>query len=1225
MTKPDSPKNETLRLQALKDYNILDSLPEQAYEDIATIAAQICETPIALISLVDDKRQWIKAKEGLPSEVTELPREYSCCTYTIQQPNAIFEIKNAEEDQLFANNPLCTDKPYIKYYAGAALVNDEGYALGTICVIDHKPNELNEAQRKSLQALSRQVMALLELRKEAYNFETNKTRLERLVDNISDIAYELDEAGKFIFANPYLIKITGYSKEEILQKYYYDLVRQDYMESLGQFYYEQIKSGKDDSYYEFPIVNKAGETIWLGQTVKIFYNGDKVERVGAFAKNITELKKAREDLRESESLFRLLSENSGNLVCLQTTSGVFEYASPSIEDLTGYKQDEFVNKTHIDLAHPEDLQLINEAFTKVLKGANQNIEYRIKHKNGHTIWVETVARPIQNSDGQTTSVQTSTRNISERKKNERRRRKEQANLKALIENSTDIVWSLDKNYQYITFNSLFKNFVIQQSGKAPEVGKKALFESLPEKTAEYWKNLYTKAFEGERFIKEIQAIRDPNIYYECSFNPIVDEHEEVIGVSVFARDISNKVKVRLKKERFQKGLELLNDLSSVTKLDYSELIDKAIKEVCILFDMDSAILAKVSGSKCIIKHFYNESNPSQISTGEERLLHDSFCSVTYSTQEVFSIDSVGTSEYSSHEHYKQTQLEAYIGTPIRIGMVRYGTLSLCSQVRRVAPFDKYDEEFFELFGRWIGALLERKKYEQLILESKERAENASKAKEQFLSTMSHEIRTPLNAIIGMTHILLQENPRPEQKENLNILKFSGENLLVLLNDVLDINKIESGKLFLEQSDFNLKELLDSIKNALAYSMGEKGIECQIDYDAHLPEVIMGDAMRIAQILNNLLSNAIKFTDSGSITITARNNGIENNHALVYIEVKDTGIGMSEEECSRIFERFTQAKTSTAREYGGSGLGLTIIKGLLELMGSTVQVESTPGEGSKFFFELKLPLSDRLDAHSGPVGMPKLDRIAIRNISLLLVEDNKVNQMVSSKFLHRWGITVTLADNGEEALKLFDERHFDIILMDLQMPIMDGYKATKLIREKDKDIPILALTASVRIGQKNRAMSAGMNDFLIKPLTPHDLYLKLSKYITKEHIIELPEEENQDTIENFNQKGFNALRDLLQGDDEFKNEVIPLYISNIQSIKNKLPLTISNLDPEAADKLRHKMQTTLHTLEAIEIRQLIDKGIELIDQTPNEIDIQEFTKKLNKECDDIEKRLKDFLG
>jgi len=1221
MIKPETPDNEAERLRALEDYRILDTLPEQAYDDIAKIAAQICGVPISLVSLIDENRQWIKAGIGIPSVIRELPRELSCCAHAINHDESLMEVEDASKDERFADNPLSVNEPHIQFYAGAPLISQDGFAVGTLCVIDHEPRKLSEEQKQSLLALSRQVMALLELRKETQLFQRNKTRLQELAENISDVIYDLDESGKFTYVNPALIELSGYTENDLLEKSYFDLIHPDYMEALGQFYYEQIKAGKDSSYYEFPIVSKSGEMIWLGQTIKIFFDGERVERVGAVAKDVTELKRVRKELESSEEQYRLLSENSANLVCLQNLDGRFTYVSPSLKEMTGYDEEEFMDLNPAKLCHPEDMDRVIEEFQVALNGQDAITQYRFLHKDGHYVWLESVARAAYDEGGNVINLQTSSRDISERKQSELRIRREEANLKALIENSTDIIWSVDNEYKYITFNSHFQQSVKEQLGIELSIGQSLLYPSLPEKTSNYWRKLYERAFRGERFIEHMKGITHKDQYYECSFNPIIEEKDKVIGVSVFARDITDRVKTEKKRVRFQQGLELLNNLSANIELDYSDLIQRSLTEVATFFEMEVGLLSAIEGEQYLVRYVTELSGQFGLTENSSFNLGDTFCEIAHKEQQIIAIDHTALSEFKDHPCYKVLGLESYLGAPVSIGREAYGTLALGSTSPRKSPFDLYEKEFFEVFTRWVGAVLERRNYEKLLVESKDRAENASRAKANFLSTMSHEIRTPLNAIIGMTHILLQENPKANQIENLNILKFSGENLLVLVNDVLDINKIESGKLILEQSDFNLKELLESIRNALIYSIEDKGLNSKINYDADLPEIVTGDSVRLAQIINNLMSNAIKFTKSGAVTILAENRGVKDGVVSIYLEVKDSGIGLSENELNLIFERFMQARTSTTREYGGSGLGLSIVKGLLELMGSKIQVESSPEGGSKFYFEIDLPIAEK--PRISPVRFqPDIDRVSISDIHILLVEDNKVNQLVAEKFLKKWDIEVSIAENGQEAVDLLENgKRFDLILMDLQMPIMDGYEATKRIREMDKEVPILALTASVRVGQKNRAMRVGMNDFLIKPLTPTDLYSKISRFISDQDITEMAEEDH--SSEQVSTQ-FKALREMLQGDDEFKAEVVPLYIKNIQSISKLLPKSIQNGDVHAADRLRHKMLTTLHTLEATTIRSLIDDGIALIGKKASDQKMSDFSKELSTACQNMEEELTLFM-
>ncbi|MEM6799959.1 MAG: ATP-binding protein [Bacteroidota bacterium] len=410
-----------------------------------------------------------------------------------------------------------------------------------------------------------------------------------------------------------------------------------------------------------------------------------------------------------------------------------------------------------------------------------------------------------------------------------------------------------------------------------------------------------------------------------------------------------------------------------------------------------------------------------------------------------------------------------------------------------------------IFITIIKDITERVRFQEELITAKEHAEAAAIAKTNFLSTMSHEIRTPMNAVIGLTNLLIQESPRPEQLDNLNVLKFSGENLLVLINDILDFNKIEAGRIEFEEIDFSLKTVANTIKEALGVKAKEKGIGLRIYMDSALPEVVVGDPTRLSQILNNLIGNAVKFTEKGKVTVDISLQDESDEYLHVDFEVEDTGIGIPEDKLSSVFESFTQSNSTITRKYGGTGLGLSITKRLIELQGSEIQLESEVGRGSTFAFSLKMKKSSRESIEEfHDAGEPLVESLS--GVKVLLVEDNKVNQMVATKFLSYWGIDIDLAENGKEATEKVLEKDFDIILMDLHMPVMDGYTATKTIRsyedQKYKDLPIVALTASVLQPTKNSVNEAGMTDFVSKPFKPDELNRKIARYTILKDEMEL---------------------------------------------------------------------------------------------------------------------------
>lgn len=391
----------------------------------------------------------------------------------------------------------------------------------------------------------------------------------------------------------------------------------------------------------------------------------------------------------------------------------------------------------------------------------------------------------------------------------------------------------------------------------------------------------------------------------------------------------------------------------------------------------------------------------------------------------------------------------------------------------------------------------QKKLEIYISElesTRKELEQSNKAKSEFLATMSHEIRTPMNAIMGMTHLLQKDQPRSDQLEPLNILDFSGKTLLTLIDDVLDFSKIEAGRIEFEHIEFNLEQLLSTIIDTFKALAINKKVSLKSNIENNLHYTLYGDPARLTQILNNLLGNAIKFTELGYVSLEVNKLKETKDHISLQFVVKDTGIGIPEERIATIFESFTQGSGSTKRLYGGTGLGLSISKQLIELQGGSLHLESELGKGTVFFVEMgfeKTKSKFSADKHN-EIAQSILNNY--KHIKVLLAEDNIVNQKVMYRFFERWGINLTIVENGKEAVDLVKIMNFDLILMDLQMPIMDGYEATEIIRSmKDTSknkIPIIALTAAALSEVKKEVYASGMNDFVTKPFDPIELQKKM---------------------------------------------------------------------------------------------------------------------------------------
>lgn len=387
-------------------------------------------------------------------------------------------------------------------------------------------------------------------------------------------------------------------------------------------------------------------------------------------------------------------------------------------------------------------------------------------------------------------------------------------------------------------------------------------------------------------------------------------------------------------------------------------------------------------------------------------------------------------------------------------------------------------------------LLEEKNRELII--AKEKVEEASNARSEFLSTVSHELRTPLNAINGITHLLLEEKPKKSQMHYLESLKFSGNYLTLFINDILEINKIDSYKFQLDNINFNLKQLLENIQRSLKELAFENKNSFTFEIDSEIPNYLIGDPTKLTQILFNLINNALKFTHNGEVIITAKLVSIFENNATVYFEVKDNGIGIPEDKIESVFESFSQGSIDINRKYGGTGLGLTIVKKLVTILGGEIVLKSEVKEGSTFSFEL--PFVKGKKTKELIATKKEINHSAFTDKRILVVEDNKINQMITKKMLKNKGILCEIIENGEDAIEKCKTNKYDLILMDVHLPGINGTIATQQIRKFDKTTPIVALTAISLYENRETFLSFGMNDVITKPFIPEDFYITICKYL-----------------------------------------------------------------------------------------------------------------------------------
>ena len=491
----------------------------------------------------------------------------------------------------------------------------------------------------------------------------------------------------------------------------------------------------------------------------------------------------------------------------------------------------------------------------------------------------------------------------------------------------------------------------------------------------------------------------------------------------------------------------------------------------------------------------------------------------------------------------------------------------------------------------------RNKLENELRIAKKLADENAIMKEQFMANMSHEIRTPMNSILGFSDLLEKTELNKTQLEYLMAVKSSGSNLLNIINDILDFSKIEAGKLTIEKISFNVLDVLESLKVMFAPKAEEKQITFRLNIDKNIPASIFGDPTRLTQILINLINNAIKFTNQGEVKLSCEVKSIEHDIVQLVFKITDTGIGIPTDKITSVFERFNQGNTETTRKYGGNGLGLAIVKQLVEIQNGDITLKSKEGVGSEFIVRMSYPISYE-EKNSVIEGKHiSLKILSDTPLNILLAEDHKLNQKLAINYLTGFGLQVDLAENGIEVLEKLKEKNYDLILMDIQMPLLDGYHTAKTIRHDLKNnIPIIAMTAHIMANEKEKCLQYGMNDYLSKPYKELDLYTIIQSHLGNKATFEKSAEEPTTVI---NQE---HLTELSRGNKKFKKEIIEIFIEQCPREIEELELAITHKDYETIRSTAHKMKTSTGF---IGLTQLLPEFTKLEDLSNQSHDIEEL--------------------
>ena len=551
-----------------------------------------------------------------------------------------------------------------------------------------------------------------------------------------------------------------------------------------------------------------------------------------------------------------------------------------------------------------------------------------------------------------------------------------------------------------------------------------------------------------------------------------------------------------------KRIRALHEIISRPDLSFDQQIDETLRLGCQLLGTEVGKVGRQDPDNNT-SEFLNTVVMSDlpIKRGIVLPLDKTFCQITFSSPETITISHVAESEYKDHPAAGFLGVQSYIGCSINVHGKKFGTVNFSNRKPVKRPFTEADKDLVNLIGSWISVMMERQLEAEELKKSKEAADAANLAKSSFLANMSHEIRTPLTSIIGYAESALDTDQTMGQRiAALQTIRKSSEHLLNLINDILDFSKIEAGALDIEKTSMVPLQLVSEVESIMVGQANKKDLDFSIEYHYPLPAKIVSDPLRLKQILLNVCSNAIKFTHAGSVRITMR---YDQDEDALSFTVKDTGIGMSSEHLQKIFKPFKQGDASISRRFGGTGLGLSLSKRLSNLINGDLHVASELGAGSEFTLTLN-------DVHAGTppttlihslqdiisTQQSKQTQIADQKLSgdILLVEDNEMIQQLIKTYLVKMGLNVTIAENGVVAVNLATQHNYDLIYMDMQMPVMSGIEAVQVLRKNNYRGPIVMLTANATLADRNLCKEAGSDDFLTKPINRQQLFETTQKFL-----------------------------------------------------------------------------------------------------------------------------------
>ncbi len=967
--------------------------------------------------------------------------------------------------------------------------------------------------------------------------EEAENKYHSIFENAVEGIYQSSPEGHFISVNPAMSHIMGYHSPEEMMSSIRDIASEMYVnpEDRALFRDALNKEGRVLG-FETQYYRKDGSIIWISENAREVRDIDgKLQYYEGSLLDITQRKLAEQGLKESLQRYELLMEASPIPITVYDPEGKVTYVNPAFEDSFGWSLEELSGK-RLDFVPPHETEKTLDAVKRTLEGGRVMIESQRLTKEAGMLDVQINSAFIKDPEGDASGMIVLTRDITEMKKaerelakhrdhleqlvNDRTRELQEANLqlsdeiaerkateKALLESEERFRQLAEMLPETVFEMDLVSNFTFRNRASYTTFGydyemkdapQNALDSIFPEDRQRVIENS-AKILEGETsVVHEYRAIRkDGSIFPVMIYaNAIVTEGKPV-GYRGILVDISQRKAfeeaLRESEEKLKHQNEYLEALHQTTlglirRLDLNELLEAIITRATQLIGpADGIICLAVPGADEIEMKVGTDKFKKRLGTRFKR--GEGMSGKAFETGKPVVIENY--SEWVGGA-FEDGDIGAAMAIPLKSGEQVLGVIGVNLNTETDRAFGKEEVDLLKRFGGIATIVIDNALLYQQAEEAKEAAVAATEAKSEFLANMSHEIRTPMNAILGMADLLWESPLGPEQKKYVKIFRNAGESLLDIINDILDISKVEAGQIELEEIPFDLRETVERACEMMALKAHEKDLEllCQISPDT--PTHLMGDQVRLRQVLVNLMGNAVKFTHEGEIILEVTQKEIsqtdeESGTVELSFSVRDTGIGIPKEKQPQIFESFTQADSSTTREYGGTGLGLTICKRIVELMGGGIRVESEPGQGCTFSFPVRFSINKEYKPTEVPLP------VDIKGLRVLMVDDNATNRLILGETLTSWGAETHEAQNGKECLEVIEQAEragdpFQLILIDGKMPIMDGFEAVEKIRERFGHLnqTVMLLTSDDSSSKISKAKKSGVPVCLVKPVKREEL-------------------------------------------------------------------------------------------------------------------------------------------